>query len=653
MHDTYLKVAELKELPRIPLEGNLDLTYRCNNNCRHCWLRIPSDAKEKRQELNFKEIRLIVEGARKMGCRKWSLSGGEPMLRPDFAEIFDYITSNSVSYSINTNGVLITAKIARLLKKKGTKLIALYGATADIHDHITRNPGSFDATMAGFRYLKEAGAGFTVQLIPMRDNYHQFPKMVELAESLSKHYRIGAAWLYMSAGGDRQINDEIKRQRLEPKDVIELDKPDLSYEEGQENASGHEYCDDESEYLFSSCIKTRRDFHIDPYGRATFCCFLKDPEFRYDLRKGNFRECWDEFIPSLARKVKITQEYKDNCGSCTLRKDCRICPVYGYLEHRRFNAKVDYLCEAAKKNRSFKENWQKVHRRYFKIADITIQLESDLPIKDDTFHPKFKHFEASGPSDEMIIIRQHFSLPDLDIKDLGVEAYRKVPWVVYKKDSSWIYLGILPKESDQKVNRVAVFNSDHTRGRIYNDTEEFFLEGNLYSLTLFPSDQILLARVLADRQGLYLHSCGVNFEGKGFLFAGNSGAGKSTTVTLLKGKSEILCDDRIIIRKAADGFRIYGTWSHGDVPDVSSSSAPLRAVLFLNKSDKNYVTRIEDKKLIVKKLLNCLIRPFVTTDWWEKTLLLIEDISAAVPCYELYFDKSGRIVETLKDLHCP
>jgi len=650
MQEKYIKIATLKEMPRIPLKGSIDLTYRCNNNCRHCWLRTPPDAEEEARELNFNEIKQVVDDAKNMGCRTWSISGGEPMLRPDFLEIFDYISSNSASYTINTNGTLITPKIAQLLKKKGVKMIALYGATADVHDHVTRNPGSFDATMAGFQYLKEAGAGFTVQLIPMRDNYHQFRKMTDLAKSLSKHYRIGAAWLYMSACGDKQINDEIKRQRLEPKDVIELDKPDLSCEERQESASGHEYRENGSEYLFSSCIKTRRDFHVDPYGKATFCSFLKDPEFRYDLRKGNFSECWDEFIPSLAKKIKITKEYKDNCGSCDLRKDCRFCPVYGYLEHRRFNAKIDYLCETAKENRKFKENWLKVYRRYFKIADITIQLESDLPIQENTFHPKFKRFEVSGPSSDMITIKHHFSLPDLDGRDLGVEMFRKPPWAVYKKDSSWVYLGISPTQGDKSLHRVAVFNSDHTRSRIYNDKEGVFLKGNLHSLTLFPSDQILLARVLADKQGLYLHSCGVNFEGKGLLFAGNSEAGKSTTATLLKGKAEILCDDRMIIRKTADGFKIYGTWSHGDVPDISASSAPLKAILFLNQSDKNYLVRIEDKKLITKKLLNTLIKPFVTTDWWEKTLSLVEDIGVAVPCYELYFDKSGKVIETLKNL---
>lgn len=94
----YLKIKEVEDLPRLPLEGNLDLTYRCNNNCRHCWLRIPENSPQSRDELTYEEIKEIVSDARKMGCRKWSISGGEPMLRPDFAEIFEYITSKSVSY---------------------------------------------------------------------------------------------------------------------------------------------------------------------------------------------------------------------------------------------------------------------------------------------------------------------------------------------------------------------------------------------------------------------------------------------------------------------------------------------------------------------------------------------------------------------------
>ncbi len=650
MAQEYLEELKVNSLPRLPVEGNLDLTYRCNNNCLHCWLRVPADSPRKKEELTFAKIRKISDEAREMGCRRWLISGGEPMLRPDFPEIFDCLTRNFNSYSINTNGTLITSKIAKLMARKGVKMVALYGATRNVHDHITRNPGSFEATMRGFRYLKEAGAGFIVQLIPMKDNYYQFKDMVQLARSLSKHYRVGAAWLFLSACGNAEKNQEILRQRLLPKEVVELDKPDLSYEESASEQYGQ--CDrrENGKYLFSSCIAVRRDFHIDPYGKMTFCSFIKDPDLRYNLIKGSFKDCWENFIPSLAVKVKATEEYKKNCGSCDLRNDCRICPVYAYLEHGDFNSKVEYLCAVARENREFKKSWQKNHRRYFKIAGITVQVESDLPIKDNTFHPKFKLFEVDGRGDDTITISHHFSLPDLNRQDLGKEFYRNAPWAIYKKNCSWVYLGISPTRGDNGLHRVAAFNSGHTRGRIYNNGERVFLKGDSHSLTLFPSDQIILARILADRQGCYLHSCGVNFNGNGLLFAGHSEAGKSTMATLFKGKAEILCDDRVIIRRGPEGFKIYGTWSHGDVPDVSASCVPLRAILFLEKADNNLILPLKEKKEIIGRILSCLIRPFITVDWWEKTLLVVDKIAQETPCYVLRFDKSGGVIDILRKL---
>jgi len=649
MDNSFVETRVPDKALRLPVEGNLDLTYRCNNNCLHCWLRIPPDAREKKNELPLNEIKKLIDDARAMGCRRWSISGGEPMLRPDFPDIFDYITACCTFYSLNTNGSLITPKIARLLKRKGGKMIALYGATADVHDHITRNPGSFELTMRGFRYLKEVGAGFTVQLIPMKGNYHQYEKMVDLAKSLSRHYRVGAAWLYLSACGAASKNQEIAKQRLPPREVVALDNPDLSYEELAQEESSVCHKTGKEDHLLASCIRSKNSFHVDASGKMSFCCFVKDPVLRYDLRKGSFSEAWDKFIPSLARKIKITKTYKKNCGSCASRKDCRWCPVYGFLEHGRYDGKVEHLCAVAAQNKKFKENWLENHRRYFKIADMTIQVESDLPFKSDTFDPKFKHFETSGPGKDTIRLRHHFSLPELN-KNFGKEIYRKSPWAIYKKGESWIYLGIstVPADGNGNLHRVVTFNSDHTRSRIYNDKADVFSKGNVHALTLFPTDQILVARLLADRKACFLHSAGVILKGNGLLFVGHSSAGKSTMCKMLKGKAEILCDDRNIVRWKPGGFRVYGTWSHGEIPEVSGNSAPLRAIYFLKKSLKNEATLLKDKKVITAKLLACLIKPFVTPDWWDKTLSVVEKIAQEVPCYVLEFDKSGKVLAQLK-----
>ncbi len=671
----YLKIRKLKDLkstPRLPLEGSIDLTYRCNNNCRHCWVRIPTNSPEEQEELAFDEIRRIVDEARKMGCRKWSISGGEPMLRPDFPEIFDYLTRKAIGYALNTNGTLITPEIAQLLKRKGSKMIALYGATAEVYDAVTRHAGGFEEVMRGFEYLRQVGAGFSVQLIPMRANWHQWDRMVELAKSLSPHWRVGAPWLYLSSDGSARKNREIAGQRLAPRDVIELDKPDLTYgERMKEISAGYELRNgvcgvtaNGHDRLFASCIVNRRDFHIDAYGMISFCDFIKDPALRFDLRRGSFREAWDEFIPSLADKVRGGDEWGANCGSCDKRADCRWCAVYAYLETGRYSAPIPYLCAVAAEAQKFKMEWQDKHRRYFQIAGITVRIESDLDFGEVKFKKELAQFAVAGPGDDNVTIRHYFELPDMKGKDLGKELYRQPPWAISRKNGTWFYRGILPDGSDAELHRVAVFDADHTHATIYSpprDAERIRADG-WTSLSLFPTDQIWLAPLLADRNAVLLHSAAAILNGQGLLFVGHSEAGKSTTVTMLKnardpkgfrkpfGSVEILCDDRNIVRRWDDGWRVHGTWSHGDVADVSSASAPLCAVLFLQQDTCNEIARLTDRKEIWKRLLATLIKPMVTAEWWQKEMDVLERIVNEVPCYTMRFDKSPLIVAELLSL---
>ena len=79
-----------------------------------------------------------------------------------------------------------------MLKRKGSKMIALYGATAKTYDRVVRNQGGFEMAMRGFRYMQEAGAAFIVQLIPMQENWHEWSAMLDLAKVLSPHWRVGA-----------------------------------------------------------------------------------------------------------------------------------------------------------------------------------------------------------------------------------------------------------------------------------------------------------------------------------------------------------------------------------------------------------------------------------------------------------------------------
>jgi len=287
--------------------------------------------------------------------------------------------------------------------------------------------------------------------------------------------------------------------------------------------------------------------------------------------------------------------------------------------------------------------------RYYQIAGITIRVETDFPITENTFDHKFRIFQVDGPGDDTITIRHHSYLLDLDGQDLGKEVYRRAPWIIYKREDSWLYL-CTSGAHKKRVTRMGVFNYDHTEGETYSLGKGEARTYDLLAITRFPSDQVVFARLLAHKDGCYIHSSGVSLEGKGFLFVGHSDAGKSTMVTLLKDKAKILCDDRIIVRRWPDGFKIHGTWSHGDISEVSPDSAPLRAIMFLEQARANRLIPLDDRKEIIRRLLACLIKPLATADWWEKMLALIESISHEVPCYILQFDRSGQVLDLLNSL---
>jgi hypothetical protein len=336
-----------------------------------------------------------------------------------------------------------------------------------------------------------------------------------------------------------------------------------------------------------------------------------------------------------------------------------------------------------------------IQRRYYRIGGMTLQVESDLSFSSSTYIDALDLFRVDGSSGESVSICLHFQLPDLNGQDLGKEIYRKAPWAIYQKENEWIYLGILSEKNNQDLFCVATFNSEHTHGQIYYQNAESWLRGGLHSLSLLPTDQIIIARLLADRSGCYLHSAGLILDGSGLLFVGHSEAGKSTITKMVQDAGmqshaghvpqvEILSDDRNIVRRwvtpfpiaspvinssglsaysavntsnasthaqtggqEQDGWRVYGTWNHSAIPIVSPSSAPLRAVFFLEQASENTLTLLTDRKEIIRRLLGRVIRPFVTAEWWNKTLDLLAQMAREVPFYILRFDKSGAIVDEL------
>ncbi|KKL06923.1 hypothetical protein LCGC14_2591200 [marine sediment metagenome] len=106
------------EEKRIPLSAEIELTERCNNNCVHCYINLAANDEEARKrELSFREIRDIVDETVQMGCFWWLITGGEPLVREDFVDIYLYLKKKGLLTSVFTNATLITPELVSLFKK--------------------------------------------------------------------------------------------------------------------------------------------------------------------------------------------------------------------------------------------------------------------------------------------------------------------------------------------------------------------------------------------------------------------------------------------------------------------------------------------------------------------------------------------------------
>jgi len=292
--------------------------------------------------------------------------------------------------------------------------------------------------------------------------------------------------------------------------------------------------------------------------------------------------------------------------------------------------------------------------KYYKVADITLQLISDYPISGNTFHPKFKGFEVSKSQSDMVTIHHHFNTPEFDkgIEKNKIEIYKKPPFQIYKSRKSWIYK-YTPITPDGFVTDViGEMNNDYSSLHIHAKdlTAEKYSRGLFNALTLFNTDQMIFAKLLCDRNGIIIHSNGFNINGNGILLAGVSGSGKSTLSGMLKKQNhEILCDDRMFLRKRGDEFWIFGNWCYGSHPDLSPSAAPLKGFLFLKKGHKNQITEIKEKKIIASRLSQVLVKPLLDSDGWQKYFIVVEELIKTIRFFEIEFDLSGNICNEINN----
>lgn len=166
----------------------------------------------------------------------------------------------------------------------------------------------------------------------------------------------------------------------------------------------------------------------------------------------------------------------------------------------------------------------------------------------------------------------------------------------------------------------------------------------------YPLNQVLMILLLSRGKGMLFHACGIDDNGAGYLFLGNSTDGKSTMAGLWSGeRATVLNDDRIVVREKDSEFWMYGTPWHGDFREISPDGLPIKKIFFLRHGETNQAT-LYDGVEAVSMLLTRSFPPLWDKNGMTFTTALCHLIVNKIPCYALSFVPGGDIVDFVRKL---
>ncbi|MFZ0734216.1 MAG: radical SAM protein [Candidatus Sulfotelmatobacter sp.] len=304
----------------VPLNVQLDLTYRCNEKCVHCYLDHNDHG-----EMTTAEIKHLLDEMADAGVFVLTLSGGEIFLRRDFFEILEHARRLMFCVKLKTNAVLIREREAARLRDLDVESIqiSIYSHRPEVHDAITLIPGSLKRSIAAIRFLKSQGLKVIIANVLMIQNMQDYPGVRALAAELGVECTLDPTVTPMMDGNRSTLSlgvDPIKLRQVFRDSALVGDADEFCAIPAQFG---------ESELEATPCSAGHSACYVSPYGDVFPC--VQFPLPTGNVRRQRFIDIW-RHSDQMNDVRSIRLKDLTTCSSCTHASTCTRCPGLAYME---------------------------------------------------------------------------------------------------------------------------------------------------------------------------------------------------------------------------------------------------------------------------------------------------------------------------------
>ena len=332
---------------RRPINGSLELLPLCNMSCDMCYVRLSHAETEMKGGLHTaNEWISLGQEMLKAGVLFLLLTGGEPLLFPDFKKLYSELKQMGMVLTINTNGTLLDEEWADFFGENKPRRIniTLYGADDRAYETLCHYPGGFEKTLRAIRLLKERDVDVKINGSVTKENYKDMQKIYALGEMLGVPVHMDT---YMLPGIHERGLPFDEQSRLLPEEATTAGMEALKAEMDPqafpiyvEQKIAQLENGDEKYPSGITCMAGNCSFAVNWQGEMRPCVTLEEPSV--PVFDTGFEAAW-EIVSKESKAFRVNEK----CIKCRLRPICKTCVASAWLETGSYDGVPEYLCRYA------------------------------------------------------------------------------------------------------------------------------------------------------------------------------------------------------------------------------------------------------------------------------------------------------------------